>query len=289
MSSSPRAFRLIISCPDKPGIVAAVSNFIAQQQGNIIEANHYSDLANDWFFMRHVIAADSLPATLDQFQQAFRPIAEQFDMRWEIRDASKKRRVLLMVSKQDHCLSDLLYRWKSGEMDFDIPCVISNHEDLRDYVEWHGIPYVCIPVPRGEKGKQQAFAKTDEVIAKHRPDTIVLARYMQIIPPWMCERYPNQIINIHHSFLPSFAGAKPYHQAKERGVKLTGATSHYVTKDLDAGPIIEQDVIRISHHDSIAETIRLGKDVEKSVLARALRYHLEDRVLVHGNKTIVFS
>jgi len=283
------SYRLIITCPDQVGIVAEVSRFIAEHNGWILEANHYSDPSSQWFFMRHVIAADSLPFGIDTFIDKFKPIAERFNMTWSVRDSSIKKRVLLLVSKQDHCLTDILYRWKSGDMHLDIPAVLSNHEDLREMVEWHGIPYHSISVPREENEKQQAFRKTAELIGQFKPDAIVLARYMQILPPWLCEQYPNRIINIHHSFLPSFAGARPYHQAQERGVKLTGATCHYVTRDLDAGPIIEQDVIRISHHDSLEELVRLGKDVERSVLARGLRYHLEDRVLVHGNKTIVFA
>jgi len=284
-----QSYRLIISCPDKVGIVAEVSNFIAQHNGWILEANHFSDPTNQWFFMRHVIDAQSLSFEVEEFNTLFQPIAERFNMRWQIQDTAVRKKVLIMVSKQDHCLSDLLYRWKCGEMDYDIACVLSNHEDMREYVEWHGIPFHCINVPKDDQGKDVAFEKTANLIDQYQPNVVVLARYMQILPPWMCDRYPRQIINIHHSFLPSFAGAKPYHQALERGVKLTGATCHYVTKDLDAGPIIEQDVVRISHHDVLEEIVRLGKDVEKNVLARGLRYHLEDRVLVHGNKTIIFA
>ena len=208
-------------------------------------------------------------------------------MHWAIHDSSVRKRVVLMASKLAHCLSDLLYRWRSGEMEFDIVGVISNHDDLRDYVEWHDIPYYYVPVPTADKAA--AFARTSAVLGEAAPDLIVLARYMQILPPELCSTYPNRIINIHHSSLPAFVGAKPYHQAYERGVKLIGATCHYVTSDLDAGPIIEQDVARISHHNSVAEMVRLGKDVERNVLATGVRYHLEDRVLIHGNKTIVFA
>ena len=208
-------------------------------------------------------------------------------MQWRLTDTSKPKRVVLMASTQAHCLSDLLYRWRSGEMQFDIPCVISNHDELRSYVNWHNIPYHHIPVDQSDKTAH--FADVATQIAQSRADVIVLARYMQILPPALCATYPGQIINIHHSFLPAFVGAKPYHQAAERGVKLIGATCHYVTSDLDAGPIIEQDVVRISHHDSVPDLVRKGKDVEKNVLAKGLRYHLEDRVLLHGNKTIVFE
>ena len=282
-------FRLIISCPDRPGIVSDVSGFVAGHGGNIVEANQYHDPATGMFFMRYVIDTEALRMDAEGFRSAFLPVAERYAMTWHLTDSAVPRKVLLMVSKLDHCLTDLLYRWKCGDMTFDIPCVISNHDDMREYVEWHGINYYHVPVPKDDEGKAEAFKATAEIIDKHRPDTVVLARYMQILPPWMCEKYPNQVINIHHSFLPSFMGAKPYHQAKERGVKLTGATCHYVTSDLDAGPIIEQDVARVSHHDSVEESVRLGKDVEKTVLARGLRYHLEDRVLVHNNKTIVFN
>jgi formyltetrahydrofolate deformylase len=192
-----------------------------------------------------------------------------------------------MVSKQDHCLQDLLYRWSSGELEYDIPCVISNHLDMKALVEWYGIPYIHVPVT--PENKPQAFAEVVKWVDHYEADTIVLARYMQIIPPELCQKYSGQIINIHHSFLPSFIGAKPYHQAFERGVKLIGATCHYVTEDLDAGPIIEQDVVRVSHSESAAEMVILGKDVEKNVLARGLKFHLQDRVLVYGNKTVVFA
>jgi formyltetrahydrofolate deformylase len=282
-------FRLVISCPDRPGIVSDVSGFVAGHGGNILEANQYHDPATGMFFMRYVIDTESLRMDAAGFREAFLPVAERYAMNWHLTDTAKPRKVLLMVSKLDHCLTDLLYRWKCGDLEFDIPCVISNHDDMRKYVEWHGITYYHVPVPKEADGKEEAFRATADIIDKHKPDTVVLARYMQILPPWMCEKYPHQVINIHHSFLPSFMGAKPYHQAKERGVKLTGATCHYVTQDLDAGPIIEQDVARVSHYDSVEESVRLGKDVEKTVLARGLRYHLEDRVLVHNNKTIVFN
>ncbi|MBK5937747.1 formyltetrahydrofolate deformylase [Halochromatium roseum] len=282
-----RSYRLVISCPDQVGIVAAVSDFIANHQGWITEAHHYTDPASQWFFMRYVVRASSLPFGLVGFRQHFEPIAERFGMHWYLNDTGVNKRVVLMASKQEHCLSDLLYRWRSGELAFDIPCVLSNHQDLRDYVEWHGIPFHHLPVDPSDKGPH--FAAVSETIKTVGADAVVLARYMQILPPDLCERYPSAIINIHHSFLPSFVGAKPYHQASARGVKLIGATCHYVTSELDAGPIIEQDVVRVNHHNTVEDMVRLGKDVEKTVLARGLRYHLEDRVLVHDNKTIVFA
>lgn len=280
-------YRLIVSCPDRVGLVAAVSTFLAEQGGLICEANYYRDPETNWFFMRQVILAESLAYDADELKKRFRPLAEEHQMNWRITDTIVPKKVVMLASKQAHCLSDLLYRWRSKEIAFDIPAVISNHDDLRSYVEWHNIPYHHVPVTSETKAEQ--FAEIERLIDNSDADVIVLARYMQILPPNLCEKFAGRIINIHHSFLPAFVGAKPYHQAAERGVKLIGATCHYVTSDLDAGPIIEQDVVRISHHDSIPDLIRKGKDVEKTVLAHGLRYHLEDRVLLHGNKTIVFE
>ena len=284
---SSHSYRLMISCPDRVGLVAAVSSFLASEGGLLTEANYYRDPETNCFFMRQVIAADSLPYGPDELKVRFQPLAEQFDMQWQLTDTSVPKRVVLMASKQSHCLSDLLYRWRSDEMKFDIPCVISNHSDLQSYVSWHNINYHHTPVD--PEDKTEHFATVEKLIDDSKADVIVLARYMQILPPDLCAKYPGKIINIHHSFLPAFIGARPYHQAAKRGVKLIGATCHYVTDELDAGPIIEQDVVRISHHDSIPDLVRKGKDVEKNVLARGLRYHLEDRVLLHGNKTIVFE
>lgn len=284
--SSPRRYRLTLSCPDRVGIVAAVSGFIAQHQGWILEAQHHADRAEHRFFMRQEILAESLPFALPDFQRQFAAIAADFQMDWQIRDSAQKPRVVILVSKPEHCLYDLLARWKSGELAIEIPAVISNHDIFRDVVEWHGIPYHHIPISRETKAER--FNQIAQLYEQLQGDVMVLARFMQIFPPELCDRYPKQIINIHHSFLPSFVGAKPYHQAYTRGVKLIGATCHYVTADLDAGPIIEQDVNRIDHSDSIEDLVRYGKDVEKAVLARGLRYHIEDRVLVYGNKTVVF-
>jgi formyltetrahydrofolate deformylase len=282
-----RTFRLVIACPDGVGIVAKVSHFLASHNGWITEASHHSDEQSGWFFMRHEIRADSLPFGLEEFRTAFAPIAEAFSMVWQITDSACRKRVALMASRESHCLADLLHRWHSQELDCDIACVISNHDDLRSMVEWHGIPYYHVPV--NAQDKQPAFAEVSRLVSEHAADVVVLARYMQILPPQLCRAYAQRVINIHHSFLPSFVGAKPYHQAAARGVKLIGATCHYVTEELDAGPIIEQDVVRISHSHSTEDMVRLGRDVEKMVLARGLRYHLEDRVLVHGNKTVVFD
>jgi formyltetrahydrofolate deformylase len=280
-------YRLVISCPDRVGIVAKVSNFLSTYNGWITEASHHSDNQAGWFFMRHEIKASSMPFGLDQFRAAFEPIAREFEMSWHIADSAQPKKVVLMCSKESHCVADLLYRWHSGELNVDIAAVISNHEDLRRMVEWHEIPYHCIPVSK--ENKSEAFTEIDRLFRTYQTDVIVLARYMQILPAGVCEKYSGRVINIHHSFLPSFAGAKPYHQAYSRGVKLIGATCHYVTQDLDEGPIIEQDVIRISHSDAIEDMVRLGKDVEKNVLARGLRAHVEDRVITYENKTVVFD
>jgi formyltetrahydrofolate deformylase len=285
MSSDTRRFTLTLSAPDRVGIVAAVSAFIAEHHGWIIEATHHADEIEKRFYMRHEIATDSLPISLEGFRERFARIGREFSMDWKVTDHSKKKRVVILVSKLEHCLYDLLARWKAGELDIEIPCVISNHDTWRSFVEWHGIPFHHVPVT--PETKAQAYDEVQRLYEDSRADTMVLARYMQVLSPKLCAAYPGQIINIHHSFLPSFVGAKPYHQAYARGVKLTGATCHYVTEDLDEGPIIEQDVIRVRHSDRPDDLVRLGRDIEKAVLARGLRYHLEDRVLIHGNKTIV--
>jgi formyltetrahydrofolate deformylase len=281
--------RLIASCPDRIGIVARVATFLADRGASITDAAQYNDARSDMFFMRSEFTIGGGDAARIELENAFKPIADELKMEWRLVDADRRQRVVLLVSKFDHCLAYLLHRRKVGDLEFDVPCVISNHDDLRSLVEWYGIPYHHVPVPKDPEGKQAALQKTAALIGEAEPDTIVLARYMQIFPPWLCERYRHRVINIHHSFLPSFVGAKPYHQAEERGVKLIGATCHYVTEELDAGPIIEQDVARIRHSDSIKDMMRLGKDVENAVLSRGFRYHLEDRVIVQGNKTILFS
>ncbi|WP_429570231.1 formyltetrahydrofolate deformylase [Paraburkholderia sp. JPY419] len=285
MSSTMHRFTLTLSCPDRIGIVSAVSTFLAEHHAWIIEATHHADEIEKRFFMRHEIAAESLPFGINAFRERFANIAREYAMDWKISDNSVKKRVVILVSKLEHCLYDLLARWKAGELDIEIPCVISNHETWRSFVEWHGIPFHYVPVTPDNKA--QAYHEVQRLFDDARADTMVLARYMQVLSPTLCSAYPGRIINIHHSFLPSFVGAKPYHQAYGRGVKLTGATCHYVTEELDQGPIIEQDVIRVRHSDRPDDLVRLGRDIEKAVLARGLRYHLEDRVLIHGNKTIV--
>ncbi len=285
-SSNSPTCTLVVSCPDAVGIVAAVANFVSEHSGSLVESNHHTDIDEGWFYMRNVISTESLALSATQFRQKFQSLAEQFDMQWHLRDNAEKQKVVIMASHASHCLADLLYRWKAGELDCEIPCVISNHENLRGMVEWHGIPFHHVPVPKDDKAA--AFSRVNDIVARHNADCVVLARYMQIIPPELCEIYAGRLINIHHSFLPSFIGANPYQKAYDRGVKLIGATSHYVTQDLDEGPIIEQDVIRVNHSCDRDEMVRLGRDVEKSVLARAVRYHLADRVIVRGNKTVVF-
>lgn len=284
-----KSYRLIIDCPDKVGIVSAVSKFLADHQASIVEANHHRDNHANWFFMRNEIEAETFALTLAQFKQEFAPLAESFSMNWKIVDSSHKQNVVIMASRESHCLADLLHRWHSGELDCNIVAVVANHEHLRQMVQWHGIPYHHVEFPKDSKGKQVAFNQVKEIFIQYQADTIVLARFMQIFPDEMCKQFAGQVINIHHSFLPSFAGAKPYHQAHERGVKLIGATCHYVTGDLDAGPIIDQEIIRISHRDSIEDMVRKGKECEKQALARGLRSHIQDRVIINGNKTVVFD
>jgi formyltetrahydrofolate deformylase len=284
---SRRSYVLNLNCPDGVGIVAAVSQFVASHGGWIIESSHHSDVESGRFFMRDQILAESLPFGADGFREKFEPLARSFSMTWRLSDASVPKRVVILVSKEDHCLSDLLHRWRNREMEFDIPYVLSNHETLRSFVEFHGIRFVHVPVPA--EGREEAFVKLAGLIAEGAADCVVLARYMQVLPGWLTRKYEGRMLNIHHSFLPSFSGARPYHAAYERGVKLIGATCHYVTEELDAGPIIDQDVLRVDHGDTVADMMRLGRDVEKLVLARGVRYHLQDRVIIHGNKTVVFS
>lgn len=280
-------YRLITSCPDRVGIVTRVSQFISEYKGWLVEASYHSDPETGYFFMRNEIRADSLTISLREFKSAFAPIAEEFGMTWRIGESTQRKNVVLLGSHGSHCLADILHRWHSEDLYCNIPCVISNHDNLRSMVEWHDIPYHHVPVD--PKNKAEANEKIDALISDNQADVIVLARYMQIIPSELCVKYAGQIINIHHSFLPSFIGANPYQKAYDRGVKLIGATCHYVTENLDEGPIIEQDVIRVSHRHSKEDMVRQGKDVEQRVLSAGLRYHLEDRVIVHGNKTVIFD
>jgi formyltetrahydrofolate deformylase len=286
-ADNARRYVLTVSCPDAVGLVSAVSSLIASWGGWLTKVDNHADATSGQFFMRNEIVADSLRFGLDEFRTRFAPLAERHRMRFEVRDSSSSKRVMLFVSRLEHCLADLLHRWRSRELRFDLRGVVSNHEELRSYVQWHNVPFHFVPVTL--ETKESAFAAIERLLEAEGVDLAVLARYMQILPAGLCRRFEQRIINIHHSFLPSFAGGRPYHQAFARGVKLIGATSHFVTAELDEGPIIEQDVVRVDHADTVEDMMRLGRDVEKAVLARAVRYVIEDRVIVHENKTIVFA
>jgi formyltetrahydrofolate deformylase len=280
--------RLLIYCPDRPGIVAAVSQFLYSHGANILDSSqHSSDPTGGQFFMRMVFYLQDLDVTRNQFERAFQDVvASTFDMTYRVSYADKRKRMAIMVSKYDHCLLELLWRWRSGELKVDIPFVVSNHDDLRGVVEGFGLPYHHMVITKETKQEQEANML--ELFA-NKVDFIVLARYMQILSEQIIRQYPSQVINIHHSFLPAFVGANPYKHAYERGVKLIGATGHYVTEELDQGPIIEQDVRRVSHRDSVQDLVMIGRDIERAVLARAVAAHIEDRVIVYGNKTVVFE
>ena len=278
---------LTLTCPDRVGIVATVSELIASLNGWVTEANYHSDQDSGLFFMRNEIKADSIGNQIEAFKSGIRAIATNFNLHWALHDTAEKQRIVLFASKASHCLNDLLHRWHNGELDCTVSAVISNHESLRRMVEFYGIPFEYIPIIPDNKAA--GFHQVAEALEQLQPDAVILARYMQVLPGSICEAYNGRMINIHHSFLPSFMGANPYQRAFERGVKLIGATSHYVTEDLDEGPIIEQDVSRVSHRHQTKDLIRLGKDIERVVLARAVRSHLERRVFISGNKTIVFD
>ena len=277
---------LKLSCPDRVGLLARLTAFIAERSGNLDEVHQFTEASAGWFFTRMAIETPTLRVTVPQLREQFAPVAAELQADWSIRQESERMRVVLMVSKLGHCLADILWRWHSGELGCDIAAVVSNHEDFRSIVEREGIPFHHIPVTA--RNKSDAFAQVEQVWADVGADLIVLARYMQIVPSEICARWPGRIINIHHSFLPSFIGANPYQRAWDRGVKLIGATCHYVTADLDEGPIIEQEVIRVEHFHSSEDLLRLGRDCERQALARGLRWHVADRVLLHGARTVVF-
>jgi formyltetrahydrofolate deformylase len=278
---------LTLSCPDRPGIVSAVSTFLAHNGQNILDAQQFDDVETKKFFMRVVFTAADLAVELSALQTGFTAIAERFGMDWQMRDRAARRRVMLLVSKSDHCLVDILYRWRTGELAMIPTAVISNHpRETYSSCDFGDIPFYFLPVTKETKRAQED--EIWEMVGQTGTDLIVLARYMQILSDEMSARLSGRCINIHHSFLPGFRGAKPYHQAHERGVKLIGATAHYVTQDLDEGPIIDQDVERISHRDTPDDLVRKGRDIERRVLARAIRYHLDDRVILNGRKTVVF-
>ena len=278
---------LLLSCPDRKGIVAAISGFIAQHEGNILHADEHNDRDSNTFLMRVEFDPADLDLPLRDFVSQFSRVANQFAMQWRLALSDVRQRMAILVSKYDHCLVDLLYRRQSGELACDIPCIVSNHAESQPIADFYQVPFFLVPVEKDSK--QAAEQQILERLEGHAVDFIVLARYMQILSTDFVNKYPNRIINIHHSFLPAFVGSKPYHQAFERGVKLIGATSHYVTEVLDDGPIIEQDVVRVSHRDSVEDLIQKGRDLEKVVLSRAVRWHIENRVLLYGNKTVVFE
>jgi len=279
---------MLISCPDRPGIVAAVSQFLYEQGANIVSSDQYTmNPEGGMFFIRIEFDLQDLDRELPKLQEDFVRVADRFQMKWHIFRASRKKRIAIFVSKEDHCLLELLWQWQAGDLDAEIAMVISNHPDMRQLVESFDIPYHHIPVT--PETKAEAERQQLEKMHEGKVDLVVLARYMQIISPRFIEFFPNRIINIHHSFLPAFVGGKPYQQAYDRGVKIIGATAHYVTEELDGGPIIEQDVQRVSHRDDVASLKRIGRNIERTVLARAVKWHLEDRIIVYQNKTVVFN
>src|SRR5262245_17456168 len=278
---------LLIDCPDRKGIVAAVAEFLYRHDANILHADQHQDAQRGLFLMRVEWDLAGFALGLDDFAGQFAPLAERFAMRWRLERSDRPHRVALFVSKYDHCLVDLLYLHQSGELACDVPLVISNHPDVQRWTDFYGVPFFHVPV--AADSKVEAERRQLALLEEHRVDLVVLARYMQVLSGDFTARYPYRIINVHHSFLPSFSGARPYHRAFERGVKLIGATSHYATADLDEGPIIEQDVVRVSHRDGLEDLIQKGRDLEKVVLARAVRWHLDHGVLVYDRKTVVFD
>ena len=288
MFTPSRRYVLILKCPDKRGVVAAVATYLAANDASIIESSHFNDAGGDLFYMRTEFRDDgpAMPSMAD-LEAGFEPIAQQFSMTFELHDLTVKPKILIAVSKFGHCLYDLLHRWRSGLLPVEIVGVVSNHDDMRSFVEWSGLPYHHLPVDKADKAvqEQQILA----LVAALNVDLVVLARYMQILSPDLCRALSGRCINIHHSFLPSFKGAKPYHQAHARGVKIIGATAHYVTSDLDEGPIIEQGVERVSHAHTPERLVEIGRDIECAVLARAVSWHTAHRVLLNGQKTVVFA
>jgi formyltetrahydrofolate deformylase len=278
---------LLISCPDRQGLVCAVTDFLMRHNGNIIDLEQHVDTEERVFFMRVEWELTGFALPRDQISEKFSLIASRFEMKYELHFSDYKPRVAIFVSKFPHCMLDLLARRSSGDLNAEVPLIISNHTDLEPAAKMHGVDFHCIPVSKDDKAEQEA--RQMELLKQYNIDVIVLARYMQVLSDNFCRNYPNRIINIHHSFLPAFVGAKPYHSAHQRGVKIVGATSHYVTGDLDEGPIIEQEVMRVTHRDSVESLIRKGRDLEKLVLSRAVWAHLQNKVLVYKNRTVVFG
>ena len=280
--------KLLLHCPDKPGILAEVTDFITVNKGNIIYLDQYVDHVENIFFMRIEWELENFLVPQEKIEDYFETLyAQKYGMIFRLYFSDTKPRMAIFVSKMSHCLFDLLARYTAGEWNVEIPLIISNHPDLQHVAERFGIPFHLFPITKETKEEQEK--KEMELLAKHKINFIVLARYMQVISEKMINAYPNRIINIHHSFLPAFVGAKPYHAAFERGVKIIGATSHYVTTELDAGPIIEQDVVRITHKDTVQDLVNKGKDLEKIVLSRAVQKHIERKVLAYKNKTVIFN
>jgi formyltetrahydrofolate deformylase len=278
---------LLLSCPDTKGVVASVADFIYRHNGNILHADEHADEGSNLFLMRVEFDPAEFDIAPDDFATKFQATADRFQIRWRLAQSSNRPKMVILVSRYDHCLVDLLYRHRSGELACDIPLIISNHPDNREIADFNRIPYETIEVTK--ENKLAAEATIRRLVRECGGDFMVLARYMQVLSNEFVEQFPQQIINIHHSFLPAFVGARPYHQAFQRGVKLIGATSHYVTEVLDDGPIIEQDVVRISHRDSLEDLLQKGRDLEKVVLSRAVRWHIQNRILLYGNKTVVFD
>ena len=280
---------LLLSCPDQRGLVARIAQFIFTRGGNIIDLDEHVDTNEGLFFLRVSWNMTGFALSGDEVSNEFQPMAEEFQAQWTIKlsRTQDRRRLAIFVSKYDHCLQEILWRHELGEFQADISLIVSNHTDLKSLADLHHVPFHVFPINKENKLEQEQ--RELSLLKNENIDTVILARYMQVLSPTFVAEYPNRVVNIHHSFLPAFAGGNPYKQAYERGVKIIGATSHYVTDNLDEGPIIEQDIIRISHKDTLADLIRKGRDLERMVLARALRLHLQDRILVYGNKTVVFD
>jgi formyltetrahydrofolate deformylase len=276
---------LTLSCKDRLGIVSKITTFLLHHHGFILSCSQFGDVMTGRFFMRCLFEFQQSPFSAEQFARRFEPIARELELDWQLHDMTKKPRVLLLVSTQSHCLNDLLHRSQSGSLPIEIAAVASNHETLAEMTRWYHLPFHHWPIQNDKNAQEK---KIEELIDKEKVDLVVLARYMQIISPQLTRKLAGKMINIHHSFLPSFKGAKPYHQAYDRGVKLIGATAHYVSDELDEGPIIDQEILRVDHTHTPAQLVELGKDVESFVLARAIKAHIEQRVFINGNKTVVF-
>ncbi len=287
MSTAKPSAILLVDCPDCKGLVAAVAEFLYTHNANILHADQHQDAERNVFLMRVEWDLTGFDFDLADFPAVFGPIAQRYSLRWKLARSDQRHRLALFVSKYDHCLADLLYRHRSGELACDIPLIVANHPDAERWATFYDIPLHVIPMDGANKAA--AEAKQIELLKANGIDLVILARYMQILSPQFVAEFPMKVINVHHSFLPAFVGAKPYHRAYERGVKLIGATSHYVTDQLDEGPIIEQDVVRISHRDTLDDLLTKGRELEKGVLSRAVRWHVEHRILVYGNKTVVFD